>query len=149
MRGCLVFIGQPHIVTLRAQTGQTCQQDEKRSVCLLVLFGVCPDVRVCVLGGRWTFLLCSSMYERLCLLYYPPPQLAAQASVDSRGQGLLLLGEPEEDKLAEVILSLEGERLQSPAFHHMLSGGGTAGENQRRIVDGERMWPVSDFTRLL
>lgn len=45
----------------------------------------------------------------LCRLYYPPPQLAAQPSVDSRGQRLLLPDGPEEDKLAEVILKPEGE----------------------------------------
>lgn len=63
--------------------------------------------------------------------YYPPPQLAAQPSVDSGGQGLLLLDGPKENKLAEVILRSEWERLRSPASHHISSGSCIAEGNQR------------------
>lgn len=64
----------------------------------------------------------------LCWLYYPPPQLAAQHLVDSRGQGLLLLDGPGEDKLAGDQRERNCNPLPLIAFYQ-------AEQPQRRIGD--------------
>ena len=71
------------------------------------------------IGRPWCVALRTGV-SVLCLFYYPPPQLAAQHLADSRGQWLLLLDGPEEDKLSEFILRPEGERPQSPRLSTLI-----------------------------
>lgn len=103
------------------------------SAARLVLFGL--SLQMCLLDLYWCVSVCMRVSVLCvdsinCLL-----SLAAQPSVDRIGEGLLILDRPEEDKLAKVIVRPEAERLQSSAFHHILSDRATAGWRQRFLME--------------